>query len=106
MPNPSKLKKNSNATKMFWFKVEVYYFQTATDIIMSLGMTNKSTNNCLFIRPFTEEMSCDGLLLTTICQSSSSSTKIFYHNANDFLQTVTSQSKYKLHHLPLEVFGM
>ena len=34
MPNPSKLKKKSNATEIFWFKVEGLYFETPTENVM------------------------------------------------------------------------
>ena len=48
MPNPSKLKKKSNVAKIFWFKVEGRYFQTSTEIVMSVDQPstrNESTRN-------------------------------------------------------------
>ena len=41
MPNPSKLK-ISNVTKIFWLKVESRYFQTPTEIMMSLAQPIKA----------------------------------------------------------------
>ena len=34
--------KKSNATKIFWFKVEGWYFQTSTEIAMSSGQPMKA----------------------------------------------------------------
>ena len=41
MPNPSKLKK-LNAAKIFLLKVEVWHFQTSTEIVMSVDQPMKA----------------------------------------------------------------
>ena len=63
-PNFLKLKR-SNATKIFWFKVEGWYFQNLTEIMISGARTNESACNW----PMTEWIHCDELLFTTTCHS-------------------------------------
>ena len=42
MPKLSKLKKKSNVTNIFWFKVEGWYFQTPTELAISSGQPMKA----------------------------------------------------------------
>ena len=99
MPNHSKLKKKSNVTKIFWFKVEGRYFQTPIEIEMSSGQPMKAG---VIDQSLNESIVMSYYLIPSINHQQLTG-PISFHNHNDRLRLANQKpNTYKLHHQYIE----